>query len=78
MLWSLREDDENDLSDEDAQESRVSLDYKNKMRSERQKDRDAFLAFENGIKFFLFNIKKMFIYYLIVMEFYLFFVVVII
>ena len=58
VLWFLREDDENDISDEDAQESRVSLDYKNKMRSERQKDRDAFLAFENGIEFFVSILKR--------------------
>lgn len=47
----VREDDENDLSeDEDNQveESRISLNYKQKVHIERQKNRDNFLAYENG------------------------------
>ncbi len=50
----VREDDENDLDECDNDDvtettSRISMNYKNKIHNERQKDRDAFLAYENGL-----------------------------
>jgi hypothetical protein len=49
----VREDDEHDLDECDEEgvsetTSRISMNYKNKIQNERQKDRDAFLAYENG------------------------------
>lgn len=41
----IREEDDDDGSDEEAV---VSLNYKVKAGNERQRDRDAFLAYENG------------------------------
>lgn len=48
----VREDDD-DVSDEDGGDDpdRLSLNFKQKVRNEKQKNRDNFLAYENGIYF---------------------------
>ena len=52
FIYYFREDDENDLSeDEDnhVEANIMSLNFKEKVHIERQKNRDNFLAYENGI-----------------------------
>jgi hypothetical protein len=43
-----KDDDEDELSDDQDHGQRVSLNFKQKVQLDRQKDRDNFLAYENG------------------------------
>ncbi len=59
MYFTFREDDEDDLSDDDARQ-RVNMNFREKMRMERDEIRSDFLAYEQGIIFE--SIKKYWFY----------------
>jgi hypothetical protein len=52
----VREDDENDMSDEEntiSNSTRLSLNYRETMHKEKQQTRDNFLAYEQGKRLLL-------------------------